>query len=462
MQRTEQYRMTYLWMICLVAAMGGLLFGYDWVVIGGAKPFFERFFDLTTPSAKGWANSCALIGCLLGAVLSGGLSDKFGRKRLLVLAAALFAVTSVGTAMAGTFSSFVAWRLLGGVAIGLASSLSPMYIAEVSPARMRGMFVSINQLTIVIGVVSAQLINYLIAESVAKGATDMQILNSWNGQMGWRWMFGLTAVPSVAFLILMYLVPESPRWLAKNGKPEKALAVLAGIGGESYAQAELADIEETLANDIERVDFRELLEPRIMKILFLGITLAVFQQWCGINVIFNYAEEIFGAANYGVNETLLNIVATGAVCLVFTFVAIFSVDRLGRRWLMLAGSAGLALLYTFIGAGYRGHWTGTPILLLVLAAMACYSCTLAPIVWVILSEIFPNRIRGGAMSVAVVALWAGCFTLTYSFPHLKEAVGIGNTFWIYAAICAAGFLYILARLPETKGKSLEEIERQLG
>ncbi len=454
--------MTHLWIICLVAAMGGLLFGYDWVVIGGAKPFFERYFELTTPSAKGWANSCALIGCLLGAVLSGGLSDKFGRKRLLVLAAALFAVTSIGTALAHAFSAFVAWRVLGGVAIGLASSLSPMYIAEVSPGPMRGMFVSVNQLTIVIGIVSAQLINYLIAENVVKGATDLAILNSWNGQMGWRWMFGLTAVPSLVFLIFMFVVPESPRWLAKNGKPQKALAVLAGIGGESYARAELAEIEDTLVNEIEKVDFRELLTPGTMKVLFLGMVLAVFQQWCGINVIFNYAEEIFGAADYGVSQTLLNILATGLTCLVFTFVAIYSVDRLGRRWLMLAGSAGLALLYTIIGAGFRGQWTGTPMLLLVLAAIACYSCTLAPIVWVILSEIFPNRIRGAAMSVAVFALWVGCFTLTYSFPHMKDAVGIGNTFWIYAAICTAGFLFILVRLPETKGKSLEDIERQLG
>jgi sugar porter (SP) family MFS transporter len=459
--RSEHFRMTYLWSICLVAAMGGLLFGYDWVVIGGAKPFFERYFHLTTPSEKGWANSCALIGCLLGAVLSGGLSDKFGRKRLLILAAGLFTVTSIGTALASAFSAFVAWRLLGGVAIGLASSLSPMYIAEVSPAPIRGMFVSVNQLTIVIGVVSAQFMNYQIAQTVAKGATDLEILNSWNGQIAWRWMFGLTAVPSLVFLILMFLVPESPRWLAKNGKPQRARAVLAGIGGEFYAQEALADIEETLVNDIERVDFRELLAPSTLRILFLGIVLAVFQQWCGINVIFNYAEEIFAAAAYGVNETLLNIVATGAVSLLFTFVAIATVDRLGRRWLMLGGSAGLALIYACIGAGYRCHWTGAPVLILILAAIACYSCTLAPIVWVILSEIFPNRIRGGAMSVAVFALWAGCFTLTYTFPHLKEAVGIGNTFWIYAAICAAGFLFILARLPETKGKTLEDIERQL-
>ena len=457
MPNETPYRMPYIWMICLVAAMGGLLFGYDWVVIGGAKPFFERYFDLTSPSQKGWANSCALVGCLLGAILSGGLSDKFGRKRLLILAAFLFTVTSIGTGMAHNFNLFVAWRLTGGVAIGLASNLSPMYIAEVSPAKVRGMFVSVNQLTIALGVTSAQLVNYLIA----KNAPDLIVLDSWYCLWGWRWMFGLTAVPSFVFLVLMFIVPESPRWLAKNGKPQKARKVLAKIGGGAYAEAALADIEATLVGDIEKVDFRELLDPKMLKILFLGVVLAVFQQWCGINSIFNYAEEIFAAADYGVSDTLLNIFATGAVCLVFTFVAIFTVDKLGRRALMLAGAGGLAVLYLLLGASYRGGLTGTPVLALVLAAMACYACTLAPITWVILSEIFPNRIRGGAMSVSVSALWVGCFTLTYAFPHLVEGLGIGGTFWLYSAICAAGFAFILIRLPETKGKTLEDIERQL-
>jgi sugar porter (SP) family MFS transporter len=467
-----QYRMAYIWMICLVAAMGGLLFGYDWVVIGGAKPFFERYFELTTAGQKGWANSCALIGCLFGAIVSGALSDKFGRKRLLVLAAFLFTVTSIGTALAGIyfkelvspFGQFVIWRLLGGTAIGLASNLSPMYIAEVSPPKLRGMFVSVNQLTIVIGVFSAQLVNYLIAQIVERlpeHATDLEILNSWVGQTGWRWMFGVTAVPSFLFLVFMFLVPESPRWLAKNGKAERSRAVLAKIGGDAYSRRAFAEIDATLVNDIERVDFRELLDPRMLKILTLGIVLAVFQQWCGINTLFNYAEEIFAAAGYGINQTLLNIVATGAVCLVFTFVAIFTADRLGRKWLMLIGAAGLSLLYLVLGKAYLSHWMGTPVLAVVLGAMACYSCTLAPIVWVILSEIFPNRIRGAAMSVSVSALWIGCFTLTYYFPPLKEALGMGHTFWIYSAICAAGFLYVLLCLPETKGKSLEELERAL-
>lgn len=461
MQDRVQYRMSYIWLICLVAAMGGLLFGYDWVVIGGAKPFFEPTFGLTTASERGWANSCALIGCLLGAILSGGLSDKFGRKRLLVLAALLFTITSIGTALAGTFHAFVVWRITGGIAIGLASNLSPMYIAEVSPAGVRGMFVSVNQLTIITGIALAQLVNYLIAEAVPADATTEFIRHSWNGTTGWRWMFGVTAVPSFLFLVFMFVVPESPRWLAKNGKPERARNVLTKIGGRSYADEALADIEATLTGEIEKVDFRDLLEPKMMKILLVGIVLAVFQQWCGINVIFNYAEEIFRAADYGVSDALLNIVATGAVCLVFTFVAIFTVDRLGRRALMMAGGAGLAIIYVLLGGSFRAGLAGTPVLALVLTAMACYSCTLAPITWVILAEIFPNRIRGAAMSVSVFALWMGCFLLTYTFPLMKDWLGISNTFWVYAAICAAGFVFIFYRLPETKGKTLEQIEREL-
>ncbi len=397
----------------------------------------------------------------MGALFSGGLSDKFGRKRLLILAATLFTVTSIGTAMSHAFTTFVYWRLTGGVAIGMASSLSPMYIAEISPAKLRGMFVSVNQLTIAMGVTAAQLVNYLVARPVPLGATDLEIVNSWNGQVGWRWMFGLTAIPSFIFFVLMFVVPESPRWLVKNGKSRKAHKVLGAIGGESYADEALTDIEATLVNDVERVDFHELLDPKMAKILLLGVLLAVFQQWCGINSIFNYAEEIFGAAKYGLSDTLLNIFATGAVCLVFTFVAIFTVDRVGRRFLMLAGAGGLAFLYLILGDFYRGGVTGTPVLIVVLGAMACYACTLAPVTWVILSEIFPNRIRGAAMSTSVFALWVACFALTYAFPYMKSGLGIGNTFWLYGAICAVGFTYIFIRLPETKNKTLEDIERQL-
>lgn len=457
-----EYRLGYIWLISVVAAMGGLLFGWDWVVIGGAKPFFQRYFDLTSEAQIGWANSCALIGCLVGSLAAGALSDKFGRKRLLVAAAVMFAVTSIGNGLAHSFAVFIAWRMLGGVAIGLASGLSPMYIAEVAPAQMRGRLVAINQLTIVVGILLAQLINWWLVRELPAGATDEFIKQSWFGQSGWRWMFGLTAVPSLLFFVGMLLVPESPRWLAKNGHPERARAILRRIGGDAYADAAVSEINSTLATEeIQHVRFADLLDPKLRRVLALGVALAVFQQWCGINVIFNYAEEIFKAAGYDISSVLKNIAWTGSVNFAFTLVALGTVDRLGRRPLMLFGAVGLALIYGVMGVCYAQHVQGWPVLLLVLAAIGCYAMSLAPVTWVVISEIFPNRIRGAAMSVAVTALWIACFILTYTFPLLNAKLGSAGSFWLYAVICVAGGSYIFARLPETKGKTLEQIEREL-
>ena len=461
-QLKADYRLGYVWLISIVAAMGGLLFGWDWVVIGGAKPFFQRYFELTSEAQIGWANSCALIGCLVGSLVAGVLSDRLGRKRLLLLAAILFAVTSLGNALAQNFSIFIAWRILGGVAIGLASSLSPMYISEVAPAQIRGRLVSLNQLTIVIGVLAAQLINWWLVRNLPPGATDEFIKNSWFGQQGWRWMFGLTAVPSILFFLGMFLVPESPRWLAKNGRATQARAVLAKIGGEAYAAAALAEINAGAAGAAEPpAQFADLLDPKLARVLVLGVVLAVFQQWCGINSIFNYAEEIFRAAGYDISSVLKNIAWTGSVNMVFTFAALGTVDRAGRRPLMLFGAAALAVIYAVMGLCYYHHVQGMPVLLLVLAAIAAYAMSLAPVTWVVISEIFPNRIRGAAMSVAVSALWIACFLLTYLFPTLNKELGAAGTFWLYSLICVAGLIFIFFKLPETKGKSLEQIEREL-
>ena len=457
-----EYRLGYIWLISVVAAMGGLLFGWDWVVIGGAKPFFQRYFDLTSETQIGWANSCALVGCLVGSLVTGALSDKFGRKRLLAAAAVLFAVTSIGNGLAHNFTAFIVWRMLGGVAIGLASALSPMYIAEVAPAQMRGRLVAINQLTIVMGILAAQIINFWLVRDLPVGATDDFIKNSWFGQSGWRWMFALTAAPSVLFFIGMLFVPESPRWLAKNGHPERSREILKKIGGEAYAEAAVADINSTLENEeVQRVRFSDLLEPRMRKVLALGVVLAVFQQWCGINVIFNYAEEIFKAAGYDISSVMKNIAWTGSVNFVFTIVALGTVDRIGRRPLMLLGAAGLGIIFTAIGFCYANHVRGWPVLLLVLASMAVYGMSLASVTWVLISEIFPNRIRGAAMSVAVCALWIACFILTYTFPILNAQLGAAGTFWLYGVICLLGFVFIFFKLPETKNKSLEQIEREL-
>ena len=461
MSERPAFNMRFIWATTLVSAMGGLLFGYDWVVIGGAKPFYEKFFNLTTPSQVGWAMSSALVGCLVGSLISGGLSDRFGRKRLLILAGFLFTGTGILTALAPNFSFFIGNRLLGGVAIGLASNLSPMYIAEISPAAMRGKFVSVNQLTIVIGILAAQLVNWLIAEPVPAGATAADILASWNGQAGWRWMFGAEAVPAFLFFLLMFLIPESPRWLVKNGREAEAGKILARVGGTGFAGQALREIRDTLSTgEIRKVRFRSLFGPGLAKVLVVGVVLAIYQQWCGINVIFYYAEEIFTAAGYGVSGVLFNIVITGTVNLIFTLIAIRLVDRLGRKPLMMAGSAGLAVVFGFIGASYAVHSRGVHLLALVVVAMALYALSLAPVTWVLLSEIFPNRIRGAAMSVSTVSLWSACFVLTYTFPLLNKGLGPAGTFWIYAGISVFGFIFIRSRVRETKGKTLEQIERE--
>lgn len=448
--------------ITLVSAMGGLLFGYDYVVIGGAKPFYERFFEITnSPYLQGWAMSSALIGCLVGALVSGYLTDRFGRKKPLILAAALFTIAAVGTGAFNSFNLFITFRLIGGLGIGLASAVSPMYIAEISPAPLRGRLVSVNQLTIVIGILAAQIVNYLIAEKVPEGSSDQLILQSWNGQMGWRWMFWAGTFPALLFLILSFFIPESPRFLAKSGNWSGATAILTRIGGSQYASDEQKEIAETLHGNSSNIDWKALKSAKVRPILILGIVLAVFQQWCGINVIFNYAEEIFSSAGYSVNDMLFNIVITGAVNLIFCLVAMRMVDSWGRRKLMLLGSLGLAVIFFTLGATYYFELKGLAILVLVLLAIATYSMTLAPITWVILSEIFPNSIRGAAMAIATTSLWIACFVLTYTFPILNKLLHASGTFWLYAIICLSGFLFILNKLPETKGKSLEEIENKL-
>ena len=462
MKSKMNYSYKYIWMISLVAAMGGLLFGYDWVVIGGAKPFYERYFEITSsPSMQGLAMSSALFGCLFGALISGFISDTYGRKKPLILSALLFLFSAVGVGFADSFTAFMIYRAIGGIGIGLASHLSPVYIAEISPPSMRGKLVSVNQLTIVLGIVGAQLVNWLIAEKVPVDFNDNDILISWNGQMGWRWMFWAAGIPAAMFLVLAFFIPESPRWLVKQGLNKKAASILAKLGDQEYATVELNAITTTLNSENQGASLSKLFTRKYRFVLILGVVLAMFQQWCGINVVFNYAEEVFVAAGYGVSEMLLNVVVTGSVMLVFTLVAMFNVDKWGRKKLMLIGALSLTFFYFFLAAGYYFQLKGFLMLLLVLLAIASYSISLAPVTWIILSEIFPNAIRGMAMSVATFALWFACIVLTYTFPFLIKGLNAWGTFGLYGIICISGFVFILKYLPETKGKSLEEIQKDL-
>lgn len=459
------YDTKYLWLICLVAAMGGFLFGYDWVVVGGAKPFYEPFFHLTTPAMKGWGTSSALIGCIFGAMSCFSLSDKYGRRRLLILSGFLFTISALGTALAGDFVWFNVYRIIGGFGIGITLLLSPMYIAEMSPPHMRGKFVSVNQLMIMIGILSAQVANWqisLLDTAMPANATEEIIRQSWNGQMGWRWMFGLEVIPAFLFFILMILMPESVRWLVKNGQDAKAKSILSKIGGAHYAETEVAAVKNTISGEeVGKVHFGELLKPRLFKVLLLGIFLAILQQWCGMNVIFYYAADIFTAAGYNIHQMMLQIVVIGTVMVASVIITIFVVDKVGRKTLMLLGTGSLAVIYIIEGYFFQIEQLGVSIVILTLASVAFYSLTLAPVVWVILAEIFPNRIRGAAMSVAAVALWIGNFSLTFTFPTIKENLGWTLNFWLYALVCILGFIVIFFKLPETKGKSLEAIEREL-
>lgn len=416
----------------MVGAFGGLLFGYDWVVIGGAKPFYEAYFGIgSSPSDQGLAMTVALIGCMFGALTVGWLADRMGRKKLLTLSSIVFLLSALGTGAVHTFNTFLIARFFGGVGIGLASGLSPMYIAEVAPASIRGRMVSLNQMMIVIGILAAQIVNWLIAQPMSAGMTEAAIARSWNGQMAWRWMFWVPMIPSAIFFVLSLFIPESPRWLQMR---------------EHKGDATVQQDKGSLSAFFSR---------RYAAALLLGVFIAVFQQWCGTNVIFNYAQEIFQQAGYEIGDVLFNIVVTGIANLVFTFVALHTVDKLGRKPLMLIGAGGLCLIYAILGTCYYLHVTGVGMIVLVVLAIGCYAMTLGPCTWVLISEIFPDKVRSVGVSTCTFALWIGSSTLTYTFPFLNRSLGSYGTFWIYAAVCAVGFIVFATKLKETKGTSLK-------
>ena len=422
----------FVYFICSVSAMGGLLFGYDWVVIGGAKPFYESFFGIAGNTwLQGVAMSTALVGCLIGAMVAGALADRYGRKPLLTTAAVLFTVSAIGTGLFDDFTLFNIARFIGGVGIGVASALSPMYIAEVSPAHIRGRMVSLNQMTIVLGILGAQIVNMLLARdtSIVENA-------AWNIEWGWRWMFWAETVPAGLFLVMSFFIPESP----------------------VYQQMKAARMSQHTG---QKAGLKELMESKYSKVLLLGLVIAVFQQWCGTNVIFNYAQEIFVGAGYDVDGMFIDIVITGIANVVFTFVALYTIEKWGRRTLMLIGAGGLGLIYLTLGTCYFLEVKGVMMVVLVVTAISVYAMTLGPVTWTLLAEIFPNQIRGVAMAVCTFALWVGCCTLTFSFPSMNAVLGSSGTFWIYSAICVCAFIFLWRRCPETKGKTLEQLEKEL-
>ena len=425
----------FIYFICLVSAMGGLLFGYDWVVIGGAKPFYELYFGIgDSPLMQGVAMTTALVGCLAGAMVAGAAADRYGRKPLLTVAAVLFTVSAIATGMFNDFTLFNVARFVGGIGIGVASALSPVYIAEVSPKEIRGRMVSMNQMAIVIGILAAQIVNMLLAKDT--GVAESQ---AWNREWGWRWMFWAETLPAALFLVMSFMIPESP----------------------VFVQLKKARGSNMIKERSEQAGLKELLQPKYSRMLLLGLIVAVFQQWCGTNVIFNYAQEIFTGAGFDVDGMFINIVITGIANVIFTLVALYVIERWGRRTLILIGAGGLGLIYLTLGTCYYMQVTGVMMVALVVAAISVYAMTLGPVTWTLLAEIFPNRIRGVAMGVCTFALWVGCCTLTFSFPSMNASLGSSGTFWAYSLICVSAFVYLWRNCPETKGKSLEELEKEL-
>ncbi len=436
----------YLLLISLVTALGGLLFGFDISVISGTIPFLKDYFSLTE-AMKGWVVSSALLGCIAGAAFAGKLGDCWGRKKVLMVTSILFGISAVGSGFSYSIPAFIIYRIVGGLAVGAASMIAPMYIAEVSPGHLRGRMVSINQLTVVLGISMAYYSNYLLLPL---------------GENSWRWMFAVEVVPSLLFLVMLFVVPESPRWLITRQKKETARKILEKIGGNDFASNELVKIEKSFALDAEKQKLKDVFRPKYRFVLLLGIFLAIFQQWSGINVIFFYAPDIFSKANLAVDDALFQTTLIGLVNIAFTLLSMLFIDKLGRKKLMLVGSLGMTICYVLIGILFSSeNQQGWVLIVLILLAIAFFATGLAPTVWVIISEIFPNKIRGIAMSIATFALWIACYLLTLTFPVFVEWFSVAVTFGIYALICLIGAIIIYKYLPETKGISLEELENKL-
>lgn len=430
--------------ISFISALGGYLFGFDFAVISGALPFLRTQFMLD-PWWEGFLTGSLALGCIVGCLAAGTIADRKGRKPGLLLAAIIFAMSSIGIAFSSSLTMFVIMRFIAGIGVGMASMLCPMYIAEVSPANVRGRNVAINQLTVVIGILVTNLVNYFLADI---------------GPDAWRWMFGLGVVPSLIFLIGVLWLPESPRWLMKAGQQSKAKAVLHKIGSESFVNSTFADIQQSLSGG-NKQSYKAVFEKSVRPAVIIGVVLAVFQQLCGINVVFNYTSTIFESVGANLDRQLFETVAIGAVNLIFTLLAMWQVDKLGRKPLMLIGSLGLSVVYVVLAFLLQNQFPPSLISTFVLIAIGLYATSLAPVTWVLISEIFPNKIRGTASSLAIVSLWGAYFILVFTFPILAAKLGTFGPFYLYAGICFLGFLFIKRRVKETKGQTLEELEQNL-
>lgn len=432
-----------------VTAIGGFLFGYDTAVINGANSYLKAYMHLT-PAQEGLAGASALLGCIPGAMFAGFLSDRFGRRKMLFLCAILFALSGLLSAIPRTFDQFLWARIIGGLGIGASSMICPVYIAEIAPEKWRGRLGTLFQLGIVTGIFITLFINKVI-----QGMGN----ETWNTDYGWRWMLGMEVVPAVAFIGLLFAVPESPRWLAQKGRESEAELVLERAGGVEHAAKEMVAIRE--ANLKEEGNFSELFTGVYFRPLLLAVLLAIFQQFCGINAIMYYSTKIFTTATGDTNAAFTASVWVGLINLVFTFVAIGFVDRAGRRPLLLVGTALQTVALGLVGWMFYTQQQGVGLLICIILFIAAFSMAMGPITWLFCSEIFPSKIRGRAMSAAALAIWVSCYIVAQTFPMLNDSPSVGpaKTFWVYAAVSLVSFIFVLLMIPETKGKTLEEIER---
>jgi len=422
--------------------MGGLMFGFDVAIISGAVPFIQPYFGWNELQL-GWGVSSLLLGAIAGAFGSGVLSDMYGRKKVLIVVALFFAVSCTFTALATSSIVFISARVFGGLAVGAASVLSPMYVAEVAPPKNRGMLVSVYQLAIVLGILCSYTINYGLH----------------NIDNNWRWMFATGIIPSVLFFVGLFFIPESPRWLYKAGKKDDSLKVLTGIGGESLAKVEILEIAESLKGDSSSVSMGELFKPSVRKVMLVGFLLAIFVQISGINTIVDYAPKILLAAGVEINNALLQTSLVGLINFIFTFVAIFFIDKIGRRSLYLIGSMGMVITLILLAISFYLKMEGVFTLICILSFIAFFASCIGPVFWTLVSEIFPNRIRGKAVAFASFTQWIFNFLVVLLFPHFLASLGGAKTFLFLALMSFLQLLFTYLYVPETKGKSLEEIEQ---
>lgn len=432
----------YLYFICFIATIGGLMFGFDIAIISGAVPFIQPYFGWDELQL-GWGVSSLLVGAIIGAFGSGVLTDRYGRKMILLFVALFFAVSCAATAVATSSLFFIMARLMGGLAVGATSVLSPMYVAEVAPAKNRGTLVAIYQLTIVLGILISYTINYSLHEL----------------ENNWRWMFATGVIPSVLFFIGLFFIPESPRWLYKAGRKSEALVVLTRIGGSEMAKLEIAEIAESYKSHTTSATIAELFRPSSRKVVAIGFVLAVFVQISGINTVIDYAPKILLSAGVEIKNALLQTSLIGLINGLFTLIAIFIIDKVGRRMLYLVGSIGMTITLLMLALSFYLGLSGIFILICILLFIAFFASCIGPAFWTLVSEMFPNRIRGKAIAFVSFTQWFFNFLVILLFPHFLASIGGAATFLFLAVMSFVQWLFCYLYLPETKGKSLEEIEQ---